>query len=564
MRRSVQTSCKLAFLFLILCMSAVLVPFAFASGPYELGSANTVTADPLVPRPSTKPCVVQLFSDAQFFDFNVENFSYAPPTDCPGPWAKVVLEADINVAAGIQYDRTANFWLGPYNIFFGTTAEPSPTEAPSWHVESDLTDYSSIFTTAQTGQADIGNTLCCGLSSIIFASAQIEFYPLEKWQRAPVTANVVLPLSGGPNGGTVGLNTGADTLAGTFTMPTNIQNAYLDVYAQSQSDDEFWYSCVPNDVSTELESCGNTAFRETEITIDGQAAGVAPVFPWIFTGGIDPFLWFPLPGVQTLNFTPYRVNLTPFAGLLSNGLPHTVSLSVFNADSYFSATASLLLYLDPNTTQITGKITSDTLAAPKPVVTENLTTTGSGAISGKVGVTSNRNFVISGYIDRSWGRVETTVAQSVNFFNHQFFDISSTEYVQDITQGTTLTSWTRESKAGQPDAITYGSFTFPLTVNISYVVNSDGSSEQTTSATQKYQANVNAQAGNHFPFFSSLSNSGKHVDTLQFDSSGNFTGNTGMSSSQRYTFYDSDGTAYNCALAAANNVLTAIGPGCPH
>ena len=563
MRRSVQASCKLAFLVLI-SMSSVLVPFAFASGPYQLGSANSVTADPLVPRPSTKPCVVQLFSDAQFSDFNVENFSYAPPTDCPGPWAKVVLEADINVAAGIQYDRTANFWLGPYNIYFGTTAEPSPTEAPSWHVESDLTDYSSIFTTAQTGQADIGNTLCCGLSSIIFASAQIEFYPLEKWQRAPVTANVVLPLSGGPNGGTVSLNTGADTLSGTFSMPRNIQNAYLDVYAQSQSDDEFWYTCVPNDVSSELESCGNTAFRETEITIDGQAAGVAPVFPWIFTGGIDPFLWFPLPGVQTLNFTPYRVNLTPFAGLLSNGLPHTVSLSVFNADSYFSATASLLLYLDPNTTQITGKITSDTLAAPTPVVTENLTTTSSGTITGKVGVTSNRNFVISGYIDTSWGRVETTVSQSVNFFNHQSFDISSTEYVQDITQGTTLTSWTRESKAGQPDAITYDSFDFPLTVNISYVVNSDGSSEQTTSATQKYQSNVNAQAGNHFPFFSSLSNSGKHVDTLQFDSSGNFTGNTGMSSSQHYTFYDSDGTAYNCALAAANNVLTAIGPSCPH
>jgi hypothetical protein len=564
MRRSVQTSCKLAFLLLIFCISAVLIPFAFASGPYQLGSANTVTADSLVPRPPTKPCVVQLFSDAQFFDFNVENFSYAPPADCPGPWAKVVLEADINVAAGIQYDRTANFWLGPYNIYFGTTAEPSPTEAPSWHVESDLTDYSSIFTTAQTGQADIGNTLCCGLSSIIFASAQIEFYPLEKWQRAPVTANVVLPLSGGPNGGTVTLNTGADTLAGTFTMPTNIQNAYLDVYVQSQSDDEFWYTCVPNDVSTELESCGNTAFRETEITIDGQAAGVAPVFPWIFTGGIDPFLWFPLPGVQTLNFTPYRVNLTPFAGLLSNGQPHTVSLSVFNADGYFSATASLLLYLDPNTTQITGKITSDTLAAPAPVVTENLTTSSSGTITGKVGVTSNRNFVISGYIDTSWGRVETTVSQSVNFFNHQFFDISNTEFVQDITQGTTLTSWTRESKAGQPDAITYGSFDFPLTVDISYVVNSDGSSEQTTSATQKYQANVNAQAENHFPFFSSLSNSGKHIDTLQFDSSGNFTGNTGMSSSQHYTFYGSDGTAYNCSLAAANNVLRAIGPGCPH
>ena len=91
-----------------------------------------------------------------------------------------------------------------------------------------------------------------------------------------------------------------------MTLPTNITDAYLDVFAQGQSNDEFWYSCVPNDLATELESCSNTAFRESEITIDGTPAGVAPVYPWIFTGGIDPFLWIPIPGVQTLNFRPYR------------------------------------------------------------------------------------------------------------------------------------------------------------------------------------------------------------------------------------------------------------------
>ena len=328
----------------LLLLTAVFVPFASASGPYVIGSANTVSADPTVPRPPTTPCVVQLFSGASFYDFNVENFTYAPPSDCPGPWAKVVLVADINLNAGIQYDRTANFWLGPVNIYFGTTAEPSPNEGPSWHIENDLTDYSSIFYTAQTGQANIGNTLCCGLTSTIYASASLEFYPIPKGQTAPVSANVVLPLSAGPSGGTVGLGSTSSTLSGTFNMPTNVQTAYLDVYAQSQSSDEFWYTCVPNDVASELESCSNTGFRETEITIDGQPAGVAPVFPWIYTGGIDPYLWFPIPGVQTLNFTPYRVNLTPFAGVLSNGQPHTVSLSVYNANNYFSATASLLLY----------------------------------------------------------------------------------------------------------------------------------------------------------------------------------------------------------------------------
>jgi peptide N-acetyl-beta-D-glucosaminyl asparaginase amidase A len=558
MRRSAQTCFKLV---LLLALSAVLVPFTFASGPYQIGSANTVTADPLVPRPSTTPCVVQLFSNAQFYDFNNEDFTFTPPADCPGPWAKVVLETDISVQAGIQYDRTANYWLGPYNIYFGTTAEPSAI-GPDWHVEEDLTDYSAIFTTSQSGVASIGNTLCCGLTSIIFASADIEFYPLPKNSPAPVSANVVLPLSAGPTGGTVTLNTSTDTLTGTFTMPTNITTAYLDVWSQGQSGDEFWYTCVPNDVASELESCSNTAFRETEITIDGQPAGVAPIFPWIFTGGIDPFLWFPLPGVQTLNMVPYRVNLTPFVGLLSNGSPHTVSISVFNANGYFEDTANLLLYTDPNITQVTGGIIKNTLTAPVPTVTENLKSTSSG-VTGTVAVTSNRSFVISGYANTSAGRVQTAVSQQVNYSSNQFFNINDSEYVQNITQGSSLTSSTRQMLAGQPISSNYQSYNWPLVTDISVVVNPDGSEAQTTQVSQKYQLNTNSTSPTSFlPFVTSEINSGQHIDTLNFDSSGNFTGNTGMKSSQNYTYSDSTGYTYKCALAAANNVLTNFSSGC--
>jgi Peptide N-acetyl-beta-D-glucosaminyl asparaginase amidase A len=556
MRGSAPKFCKLVFLFLFL---AVLVPFTFASGPYQVGSANTVTADPLVTRPSTTPCVVQLFSNAQFYDFNNEDYTYTPPAACPGPWAKVVLESDISVQAGIQYDRTANYWLGPYNIYFGTTAEPSAI-GPSWHVEQDLTDYSSIFTTAQSGVASIGNTLCCGLTSIIFASADIEFYPLAANRPAPTTATAVFPLSAGPSGGTVTLNTSTDTLAGTFTLPTNVSAAYLDVWSQGQSGDEFWYTCVPSDVATELESCSNTGFRETEITIDGQPAGVAPVFPWIFTGGIDPFLWFPLPGVQTLNLVPYRVNLTPFAGLLSNGQPHTVSISVFNANGYFEDTANLLVYTDPKVTQVTGGIISDTLAAPSPTVTENLKTTPNGYVFGSVGVASARSYVISGNAVTSAGNILTTVSQSVNFTNTQNFALTATKYQQDISQGTTLRSTATQAIGGNTIATTNQTYAWPLVVDISVVVNSDGSEDQTTKITQEDQASVSSTGLS--PFSSSLYNYGAHTDTLEFDSSGNFIGNTGMTSGQQYSYTDSNGNNYKCAVAAAANVLTSFSGGC--
>jgi hypothetical protein len=545
----------------LLLFTAVLVPFAAASGPYVIGSANTVSADPTVTRPSTTPCVVQLFSDASFYEFNVENFSYAPPSGCPGPWAKVVLEADINLNAGIQYDRTANFWLGPVNIYFGTTAEPSPSEGPSWHIENDLTDYSSIFYTAQSGQADIGNTLCCGLTSTIYASASLEFYPVPSGQTAPVSANVVLPLSAGASGGTVALGSGTSTLSGTFTMPTNVQTAYLDVYAQSQSTDEFWYTCVPNDVATELESCTNTAFRETEITIDGQPAGVAPVFPWIFTGGIDPYLWFPIPGVQTLNFTPYRVDLTPFAGLLSNGEPHTVSLSVYNANNYFSATASLLLYLDSGSTQTTGAITQNTLTGPSPVVTENLNVQPT-YIRGTVNVSSKRSYVISGYVNTSHGTVTTKVSQTASFSNNQYFNITGNVYLQDISQSTTLGSYTTVTQKGVPNVVYSQNYSWPLTVDIFLDFLSNGNINQTTTAKQTDNLNTSTTQGGKVTYASSLINAGQHVDTLELDSSFNLLGNTGQSSGQQYNYYDSTGAAYNCALSAVANLLTAYSPGC--
>jgi hypothetical protein len=540
---------------------AVFISFAFAGGPYVVGSGNTVTGDPLVPRPSTTPCVVQLFSGASFYDFNVENFSFTPPADCPGPWAKVVLESDINLNAGIQYDRTANFWLGPVNIYFGTTAEPSPNLGPSWHIESDLTDYSSIFYTAQSGQADIGNTLCCGLTSTIYASASLEFYPLESGQAAPVSANLVLPLSAGPSGGTVALGSTSSTLSGTFTMPTNIESAYLDVYAQGQSGDEFWYTCVPSDVASELQSCSNTGFRETEITIDGQPAGVAPVFPWIFTGGIDPFLWFPIPGVQTLNFTPYRVNLTPFAGLLSNGQPHTVSLSVYNANNYFSATASLLLYLDSGSTQTSGAVTQNTLSGPSPVVTEKINVQPT-VINGTVNVVSRRNFAITGYVNTSKGKVTTTVSQSIVFSNDQYFNITGNKYLQDINQGTNVSSYTTVTQKGVPSAVYYQGYNFPLVVDIALNYLSNGNINQTTTAQQTYQLSTNTKSGGNVTYLSYLQNAAQHADTLEFDSSFNLLGNTGQSASQQYHYYDSTGASYLCDLSAAANVLTQFSTGC--
>jgi len=524
------------------------------------GSQNTTVADPPVRHPHEQPITVTLFSNMEFADFNVKPFSYTPPG--PGPWAKIVLVGDFNVTAGVQYDRTCQITLGHVNIYYGTTPEPSSSLGPSWHVERDLTDYTALFESPQSGEAILGNLVNSTYTGIIYGTVRLDFYPAKGAYKAPKVPDEVLPFHDA-SGGAVALNSGSDTLSRTFTLPTNIEKVYMDLFTQGQSNDEFWYTCVPSDVSQELQSCGATGFREAEITIDGQPAGVAPVYPWIFTGGIDPFLWAPIPGVQTLNFVPYRVDLTPFAGLLDDGQPHTLAVSVYNADQYFLADAALLLYLDKGSQQVTGAVTQNTLAAaPNPTVTENLTPTASG-VTGTVSVTSARNFEISGYVQTSHGKVKTTVQQTVAFSNAQQFTIDNTSYMQDITQATDVTAKTT-TKHGSTIKEAVSRYSYPLTVNLDEEVQSDGSFTLATAIDQGYKVKRALRANGEVVSSSSVSNEVTPKDTLLFDSSGNFTGHQGQSSMQRYRAHDSSGWCYGETVKAADNAVTKVkkGGGC--
>jgi Peptide N-acetyl-beta-D-glucosaminyl asparaginase amidase A len=539
---------------------ALLFLTVFASA--QIGSGSTYTADPPIPHPNTIPCVVHLFQGLRFANFNPKSFSYAPPADCAGPWAKVILIAGFDVPKGIQFDRTVNIWLGATNIYFGTTAEPSPNLAPHWQIQRDLTDYSSIFTTAQTGTVDLGNLVNSTYTSAIFGSATLYFYPPASGETAPRIADQVIPFSAGPTGGTVTLGSTSTLLEQTLTLPTNIQQIYFDVFAQSQQADEFWYTCVPNDASAEVFSCPGTSFRESEVSADGTPAGVAPVYPWIYTGGIDPFLWFPIPGVQTLKFVPYRVNLTPFASLLDDGQPHTIALSVFNADNYFSATASLLLYLNPNVTQLTGAVTTNTLALPNPSITENLHGA-NGNVNGTIETLASHHFQIVGYVNTPSGPVTTNLSQDIDFSNLQVFKITNTLDEQNIRQRTTIHSTTTTHDGKNVTQVVEHNV-WPLTAFISLVSNADGTLNQTTTIQQAFERDFTTQLNGQTQSSSSINNQVDSTDDLQLNSSFQIIGNSNQSSSQNYVASDSSGYCYSRDIAASANVLSSIvnGQGC--
>ena len=539
------------------CIGAVQAQVVIAPSTPQVGSSNPVTAEPPVTVPNVKPCTVSLFTNAAFDSFNATAFNYAPPAGCPGPWAKVVLTADFTVTAGNQFDRSAWIYLGDINIFFGSTAEPRSNLSPSWHIERDVTDLTSVLKTAQSGSATIGNIVNSVDTSTIFANAALEFFPATPFAPAPATPDIVVGLSSGSN--PLDLVTATDLLSQAVNLPRNVENVYLDVFAQNQIDDEFFYFCVPNNVAAKLESCDNTAFRETEISIDGKPAGVAPVFPFIFTGGIDPFLWEPIPGVQTLDFKPYRVDLTPFAGVLGDGNQHTVALSVFNANDFFNATANLLVFTDHGSREVTGGLISDTLSAvPTPQVNENLTTSSSGVVTGTVSVSSNRTFSISGFVNTSHGRVVTTVEQHVNFLSTQTFNVNPNTGgdVQNALQTSTVDSQTT-TQQGISRQTASKHVSYPLTVDFSFIPNADGSVTQTTSVNQQ-NLQTDTKALDGFPLFES--NTQEQVlstDTLSINAANELTGAVGNSSAS-FQSNDSLGHCFSRSLTAKDQVLTNV------
>jgi len=269
--------------------------------------------------------------------------------------------------------------------------------------------------------------------------------------------------------------------------------------------------------------------------------------------------------VQTLNFVPYRVDLTPFAGVLSNGQPHQVGVQVFNANHYFLVAASLLLDLDAGASQVTGAVTRNTLAAVPPLsVDEDLTTAADGSITGTVSTESRRHLTVAGYVMTSHGRVETTVRQSLSFSNDQEFVVADAEYVQNIKQRTRITS-TTETKRGHASVETEQRFSYPLDLDISLAFAADGSFSQTTAVDQSFESQENEG-------HSRVSNNVTGTDTLLFDASGAVVGFRDRESTQRYfSRSHEDGRSHedNCysrSITAVDGLLTDItdGRGCGH
>jgi hypothetical protein len=436
----------------------------------ENGYQNPVNAFQPVSRPDTRSCTVTAMQYDFANSYSTGDYigTLTPPSACPGPWNKVVLDWYGSVA-GVQYDRLAGVWIGGAEVFRTSTPEPDAAGI-SWHVDEDLGKYIPLLQKTQPIDVSLGNVVNSTYTGVYHITLKVTYYMADRQNPAAHVANEVLPLSNTDSNGASDWwdLTKGQTASLTETFPTDLTSADIEVYARGNGCEEFWYSNVPDSDSTDIANgyCAGGTYREVGVRIDGKLAGIAQVYPVIYSGGINPLMWRPIMSVDSVRTEPYTMNLTPFAGLLSDGKQHTVTL-VPPADisDVWMVDATMFLTTDAHATHTGGAVTSDTIAAaPK------LTTTITSPVSGTNLITADasRDWSVSGYVDTSRGRVTTTVSQHATYQNiDKIWQSGENQTVDQKDQGYNVVSTNGFA--------TKATWSYPISMNASYIPDSTGS-----------------------------------------------------------------------------------------
>ncbi|MFG2292235.1 peptide-N4-asparagine amidase [Streptomyces sp. NPDC048603] len=379
--------------------------------PAEFGSDwhDPLTAAPPVRRPATRSCTLTL-AEAQFRDFTPYRGGYTPPAGCgrTGDWAAVVLRLDGKVK-GRQYDRLGNLTLGGVEILRTSTPQPSP-EGITWSVEKDVTRYRDTLTRPQPVEMLIGNVVDDTYTGIIDVKVTLTFYAPDG--RTPpaapsTTPDRVLPLAGT-----------------TLTTPRNTERLLAEVYATGSGGgcEEYWYMTVPDTAPYSCKASGGPN-REVRIAVDGRLAGIAAPFPTVWTGGwSNPFLWYVTPAPRAFDVQPVTYDLTPFAGLLNDGRPHRVEVSVAGVPAGqggWSTPVNVLLWQDEARTVVPGALTRHEATDP---ANSSAYTPGPGP-EHRLDTTAGHALTVAGYLETSHGRITTTVTRSLTHHSvHRWTD----------------------------------------------------------------------------------------------------------------------------------------------
>jgi Peptide N-acetyl-beta-D-glucosaminyl asparaginase amidase A len=529
-------------------VGAILLSSVPAAAGNEVNYQDPLTAAPPIVRPPTPSCTTTVMQD---FAFNssvgqgVFNGTLTPPAACPGPWSRIVLDFTGTVA-GRQFDRLMNVWVGGAQVFQSSTPEPDP-DGITWHVEHDATAYSSLFAQSEPIKVELQNYVTDIYTGVIHGTLKVTYYQSTAAYPAPAHADEVI---GFPNADSAYFYGPNDVSSTPVTFPRNLTRAYLELYLKGNSCDEFWFGSQPDDFAGPNGLCGGGAFREVQVSIDGQLAGIAWPFPFIFTGGVNPWLWRPMPAVNAFDMPPQVVDLTPYVGLLTDGQPHTISLRVAHNGFYWGIGSDLLLYRDPVLSQTSGALVSRSIT---PDAGEQYGEN-TGSNGGVFTTSASRHLAVGGYVDTSAGRITTTVEQTFGFSNRQ--ELNLTNFLENLTHEETIDTTTTTSG---PSGTTVRSVadSYPIRMRSLFQTPEQGQKDfwkLPAGVEQSLQRETNVTVNGVQTFSSSLDDT-VNASAILSRTNG-VTTQSGGRDSEDYIASDSTGACYHHKLVAAQGWVT--------
>lgn len=346
-----------------------------------------------------------------------------------------------------------------------------------------MQQYDALWKTNQKLIFDLGNLVDSTYTGIYNTTLTATFFTVPD---SPLTADEILPISAmrsAQNQGSVFRVPGQNASV-SYTLSQNVKRAVVSLQACGQATEEFWYTnAFASEENTFAATTGalygGSPWREVQLLIDGQLAGVSWPFPIIFTGGIVPGFWRPIVGIDAFDLREHEIDITPFLPLLLDGNAHNFEIRVASLSddgsghasvvetpgSYWLVSGKIFIFLD-----ITGHVTTGSkpiISSPPPSFALSSSVTQNAAGENETltySLSATRQLSIKSTIHTSSGPQIASWVQDLTYENYNALT------AQGLTQTTTQsTNGSDHSFSGYVN--TYG---YPLSVTSSFYVSPAG------------------------------------------------------------------------------------------
>lgn len=418
-------------------------------------------------------------------------FYTPPPDNCS--FTTTIFNLSVS-SRGRQYDRLAQLFFGDVEIWRTSTAMPTETGI-HWSFQKDMSIFDALLREEQKIIFDLGNVVDGNLYTGIFNVTLDALYFDDNYSTGFHPAEHIYPisnLSSAENKSSV-FSLPDDSGAVTLSLPRNIKTAVVSLLASGNSAEEFWYSNVPTawldtfgaDARAEGLLYGYSPWREVQLRLDGQLAGVAWPFPILFTGGVDPGLWRPVVGVDAFDLPSFEIDVTPWLSLLCDGEAHTFQIQVVGFDSRASApdqmgtvgqnwwvSGTVFLWLDDTTNQtVAGPVTSHIAPPVFDYLPQLSTSITNGSVitndSLWVSLSAQRSLSISSSVIIANETKAVSWVQNLSFSN-----------ILNMSNGALNASLTMQSSGNYSGSVSQGqasAYAYPLSLYYSYDLAADDS-----------------------------------------------------------------------------------------